>query len=73
MARNEIYQSAIEAIGNTPLIALDRLTAQLDGRILAKIEFTNPGFSKKDRVALEITEEAEQEGLLSPGQFRGEQ
>ena len=46
MADDEILASAIDAIGETPLVALDRLTANIDGRILAKLEFTNPGFSK---------------------------
>ena len=68
MAGDEILASAAEAIGQTPLVALDRLTAGLDGRILAKLEFANPGFSKKDRVAREIIEEAEKNGELSAGQ-----
>jgi cysteine synthase len=68
MPEDEILDSAADAIGNTPLIALDRMTADLDGRILAKLEFTNPGFSKKDRAAKMIIEEAEREGLLLPGQ-----
>ena len=68
MARNDILASAIETIGNTPLVALDRLTASLDGRIFAKLEFFNPGFSKKDRAALCIVEEAEKAGQLQPGQ-----
>ena len=60
--------SAVEAIGETPLVALDRITAGIDGRILAKLESANPGFSKKDRVAREIIEEAERAGDLEPGQ-----
>ena len=46
-----LLKSAIEAIGSTPLVELSRLTAKLglDGRILAKLDFLNPGFSKKDR------------------------
>src|SRR5579872_1107698 len=60
--------SAIEAIGNTPLVELSRLTKGLDGRILAKLEYLNPGFSKKDRVARQIIEDAETEGTLKPGQ-----
>ena len=68
MAADEILGSAVEAIGETPLVALDRLTANIDGRILAKLEFANPGFSKKDRIAREIIEEAERNGLISPGQ-----
>ncbi len=68
MNNDGILASAIDAIGNTQLIALDRLTAGHDGRIVAKLEFTNPGFSKKDRAARCIIEQAEQQGLLQPGQ-----
>ncbi len=64
----KLFSSAIESIGQTPLVALDRLTAGYDGRILAKLEFFNPGFSKKDRAALMVIEEAEKSGLLSSGQ-----
>ena len=60
--------SAIEAIGNTPLVELSRLTRGLDGRILAKLEYLNPGFSKKDRIARQIIQDAESEGRLQPGQ-----
>lgn len=65
---SELFSSAIGAIGETPLIALDRLTAGLDGRIVAKLEFMNPGFSKKDRAARMVIEEAERTGALIPGQ-----
>lgn len=68
MSNDEISASAIDAIGNTPLVALDRLSAGRDGRILAKLEFTNPGFSKKDRAARCVIEQAEREGTLKPGQ-----
>jgi cysteine synthase A len=68
MTDGEILGSALEAIGQTPLVALDRLTANFDGRILAKLEFTNPGFSKKDRIAREIIEQAENDGMISAGQ-----
>ena len=60
--------SAIEAIGDTPLVELSRLTAGLAGRILAKLEYLNPGFSKKDRIARQIIEDAEAAGRLQPGQ-----
>ncbi len=60
--------SATEAIGDTPLVALDRITADLDGRIFAKLEMLNPGFSKKDRAARQIIEDAEADGTLRPGQ-----
>ena len=53
MGREEtLLPSALEAIGSTPLVELARLTRNLDGRILAKLEFLNPGYSKKDRIAL---------------------
>lgn len=63
-----ILPSVLDAIGNTPLVALDRLTRGLEGRILAKLEYLNPGFSKKDRNALQMIEEAETSGALKPGQ-----
>jgi cysteine synthase A len=60
--------SVIDAIGNTPLVELSRLTRGVNGRILAKLDYLNPGFSKKDRIARQIIEEAEAEGRLRPGQ-----
>jgi len=69
MARSEgILASIVEAIGETPLVELSRLTRGLDGRILAKLEYLNPGFSKKDRIARQIIEDAEAQGALRPGQ-----
>lgn len=61
---NHVY----EAIGHTPIVRLSRLTQALEGEIYAKLEYLNPGFSKKDRAALAIVEEAEADGQLSPGQ-----
>src|SRR6056297_1526610 len=63
-----VYTSALDAIGATPLVALDRLTADIDGRILGKLEYLNPGFSKQDRIARQIVEDAESSGDLRPGQ-----
>ena len=60
--------SVLGAIGNTPLIELSRITRGVKGRILAKLEYLNPGFSKKDRIALQMIEEAEAAGTLQPGQ-----
>jgi cysteine synthase A len=57
----------VEAIGGTPLVELSRLTEGLDGRILAKLDYLNPGFSKKDRIARQMIEDAEAEGILKPG------
>ena len=63
-----ILSSAIEAIGNTPLVELSRLGCGCEGRILAKLEHLNPGFSKKDRIARQIIADAEATGALAPGQ-----
>lgn len=69
MGRSDnLLPSAVEAIGATPLVELSRLTQDLEGRILAKLDYLNPGFSKKDRVARQIIEDAAAEGRLQPGQ-----
>ena len=60
--------SVVDAIGATPLVRLTRLTRGLDGTILAKLDYLNPGFSKKDRAAKGIIEDAERTGALRPGQ-----
>jgi len=64
----KIFASVVDAIGETPLVELSRLTRGLDGRILAKLEYLNPGSSKKDRIARQIIEDAEADGSLTPGQ-----
>jgi len=64
----ELCPSVVDAIGNTPLIDLARLTRDMDGRILAKLEYFNPGYSKKDRIARQIIADAQASGELSPGQ-----
>ncbi|EQB52497.1 hypothetical protein CGLO_07883 [Colletotrichum gloeosporioides Cg-14] len=65
-----LLNSAADAIGCTPLVRLDRITSSLglDGTIVAKLDYLNPGGSKKDRVAFGIIEEAERLGTLKPGQ-----
>ncbi|HEY5670219.1 MAG TPA: cysteine synthase family protein [Anaerolineales bacterium] len=63
-----MFTSVVEAIGNTPLVELSRISRDLNGRILAKLEYLNPGFSKKDRIARQMIEEAEGSGALKPGQ-----
>ena len=66
--QKNLCPSAIEAIGNTPLVELARITRKMNGRILAKLEYLNPGFSKKDRIARQIIADAEASGELAPGQ-----
>jgi len=63
-----LLSSAVEAIGHTPLVELSRITNGLGGRLFAKLEYLNPGFSKKDRIARQIIEDAEANGTLQPGQ-----
>ncbi|KFG86144.1 cysteine synthase [Metarhizium anisopliae] len=55
------------AIGNTPLIRLNRLSEETGCEILGKAEFMNPGGSVKDRAALYVVKDAEERGLLGPG------
>ncbi|XP_068488350.1 cysteine synthase 2 isoform X2 [Phaseolus vulgaris] len=57
----------VEAIGNTPLIRINSLSAATGCQILGKCEFLNPGGSVKDRVALQIIQEALESGQLRPG------
>ena len=66
---SNIYTSADQLIGRTPLLELTHLEEkeQLSAKILAKLEFFNPGGSAKDRVALSMILDAEEKGLLKPG------
>ena len=59
--------SIVGAIGKTPAVWLDRLTAGLPGRVLLKLESMNPGGSIKDRAALQCLRDAEADGRLQPG------
>ena len=65
----QIYTSVSQLIGNTPLLELTALEAdlRLSAKLLAKLEYMNPAGSVKDRVALSMIEDAEQKGLLKPG------
>lgn len=69
MSRSDsVLPSVLDAIGEMPLVELRRLTRGLQGRIVAKLEYLNPGYSKKDRNALQMIAEAEARGELRPGQ-----
>ena len=59
--------SIVGAVGNTPAVWLDRVTAGLPGRVLLKLESMNPGGSIKDRAALQCLRDAEADGRLRPG------
>ena len=62
-----VLDSVLDAIGGTPLVRLGRLWPG-PGAILAKLDYLNPGGSKKDRIGLRMIEEAESSGALAPGQ-----
>lgn len=62
-----VFDNVLQLIGNTPLIKLNRMAADFDGEFYAKVEAFNPGHSSKDRIALHIIEEAERQGILTPG------
>ena len=63
----QYYESIADLIGNTPLVRLRNVAADIQATVLAKVEYFNPGGSVKDRIALRMIEEAERQGLLKPG------
>jgi len=63
----EAPASILDLIGNTPVIPLRRVTEGLPYRVLAKLEFLNPGGSVKDRIGPSMIDDAERKGLLKPG------
>ena len=63
----KILGSILEAVGNTPLVRLNRVTQGVNPQILAKCEYLNPSGSIKDRIALRMIEEAERKGKIKPG------
>lgn len=63
----KIYDSILQAIGNTPMVRLNKVAKGVDADILAKCEFLNPSGSLKDRIALRMIEEAEKAGNLREG------
>ncbi|MBT8311625.1 MAG: cysteine synthase family protein, partial [Flavobacteriaceae bacterium] len=63
----EYAENILETIGHTPMVKLNKLTEDLPCLVLAKYETFNPGNSVKDRMALQMIEDAERNGLLKPG------
>lgn len=63
----KIKNNVLEAVGNTPLIRLNRLSNGINAEVCVKMEFVNPSGSLKDRVVTAIVEQAEQRGELKPG------
>jgi cystathionine beta-synthase len=63
----EVCKTILETIGNTPLVQLNKVTENIPGTFLVKVETFNPGHSIKDRMALKMVEDAEKGGLLKKG------
>ncbi|HXG76005.1 MAG TPA: cystathionine beta-synthase [Gaiellaceae bacterium] len=61
------YPTVLELVGQTPIVRLERLSREVPGELLAKLEFLNPGGSVKDRIGLAMIEAAERDGRLRPG------
>ena len=62
-----LYDNVIQAIGNTPNVRLNRVTAGVPGSLYAKLEYLNPANSVKDRMAVKIVDDLEKAGKLKPG------
>ncbi len=60
-------KNILETIGNTPLVQLNKIVKDLPCKVFAKVEYFNPGHSCKDRMALQMVEDAETDGRLQPG------
>ena len=60
----EYHENILGTIGNTPLVKLNKITKEISGLVLAKIESFNPGNSIKDRMAIKMVEDAETSGKL---------
>ena len=65
--KNQVFDNVLDLVGKTPLIKLNKMAAEFEGNFYAKVESFNPGHSSKDRIALYIIEQAEKQGILSPG------
>lgn len=67
VAMTDIKATILDAIGNTPLVQLQRVSRGILAPLLAKVEFLNPGGSVKDRIGIAMLEAAEREGHITPG------
>ncbi len=63
----EYFENVLETVGNTPLIKLNKSVREIPATVLAKVETFNPGHSIKDRMAIQMIDDAEKAGLLKPG------
>jgi cystathionine beta-synthase len=65
--RMQVLDTFLDAMGNTPLVRLDRVARGVEATVLAKLEMLNPGGSVKDRIGIRMIEAAERAGTLKPG------
>ncbi|NVK27187.1 MAG: pyridoxal-phosphate dependent enzyme [Flavobacteriia bacterium] len=63
----KVQENILKTIGNTPMIQLNKIAEDIPGKVLAKVEYFNPGHSVKDRMALKMIEDAEKRGDIKPG------
>ncbi len=63
----EYYNNILETIGNTPLVRMNNIVEDIKADVFAKVETANPGNSVKDRIAVQMIEDAEKEGKIKPG------
>ena len=62
-----VHDNVLSCVGDTPIVRLNKLGSELEATVYAKLEMLNPGGSIKDRIALQILDDAEAAGELSPG------
>src|SRR5918992_5217186 len=67
VSHKRLLSNVLQAIGDTPMVRINRITEEVKADVYAKIETFNPGNSIKDRMALKMIEDAEKAGLLKPG------
>src|SRR4028119_1976795 len=65
--RLQVFSDVVAAIGDTPMVRLDRLNRGNAAALVGKLEMLNPGGSVKDRIGIRMIEEAERKGWLKPG------
>jgi cystathionine beta-synthase len=63
----QIHDNILGTMGHTPLVRINRVASSVRAQIVAKVEYFNPGGSVKDRIGIQIIEDAERNGLLKPG------
>lgn len=64
----KVVNSILDLIGKTPMLKLERIANDVNANVFGKLEFFNPTGSLKDRIALQMIEQAEKKGILNPGQ-----